>query len=355
MDGIDFRSLERRWKKEPLHVLAEEFSMTVIELTSLLRNKGISKDIKPEELQYISENIDRMAPDEIRDKLSLTPTQFSQILEKTLRKKQRKPLAEMSLSEVIDKTKWLIETKLNFKVDDRLPRKITQKHFSDNGLYNCIRFAVTEKKKDSALYLHFTATAFLVCQAYPDKFRPFQFKHAKTNEYFKGPGGKKNLINAAKWVIEEKIHYKREFLSDISSNKYFLRSKDLQFYGIGIHQFRIHFESVEEFISAILKEYSIISNNIRRGQTKELRETLSNSGKASDKCEVIGCNWIKPDIHHIIPVSASNRIKFDINCVENIISLCPNHHRVAGKFGWEKLNLKEPDTWRESILEYISE
>ena len=329
--------------------------MTVIELTSLLRNKGISKDIKPEELQYISENIDRMAPDEIRNKLSLTPTQFSQILEKTLGKKQRKPLAEMSLSEVIDKTKWLIETKLNFKVDDRLPRNITQKHFSDNGLYNCIRFAETEKKKDSALYRHFTATAFLVCHAYPDKFRPFQFKHAKTNEYFKGPGGKKNLINAAKWVIEEKKHYNPEFLSDISSNKYFLRSSDLQFYGIGIHQFRIHFKSVEGFISAILKEYSIISNNARRGHTKELRNALSISGNAPDICEVTGCEWKPPELHHIIPVSASNRIKFDINCVENIISLCPNHHKVAGKFDWERLNLKEPNTWRETILDYISE
>ena len=329
--------------------------MTVIELTSLLRNKGISKDIKPEELQYISENIDRMAPDEIRNKLSLTPTQFSQILEKTLGKKQRKPLAEMSLSEVIDKTKWLIETKLNFKVDDRLPRNITQKHFSDNGLYNCIRFAETEKKKDSALYRHFTATAFLVCHAYPDKFRPFQFKHAKTNEYFKGPGGKKNLINAAKWVIEEKKHYNPEFLSDISSNKYFLRSSDLQFYGIGIHQFKIHFKSVEGFISAILKEYSIISNNARRGHTKELRNALSISGNAPDICEVTGCEWKPPELHHIIPVSASNRIKFDINCVENIISLCPNHHKVAGKFDWERLNLKEPNTWRETILDYISE
>ena len=236
MDEKNLQFIECNWKIVPLPVLAEKFSMTTLELTSLLRRKGIVTEIQPSELEYISENIDRMPASEIQKELSLTESQFSQIVEKVLGKKRRKSLAEISLSEATEKTRWLIEEKLHFDVDDFLLRELANKHFVDNDLYDCIRFAETEKKKDF-LYKHFTATAFLVCKAYPYKFQPFQFKHAKTNEYFRG-GGRKNLIKAARWVIEEKMGYRPESLPVIGKNKYFLRSADLQFFGIGRHQFR---------------------------------------------------------------------------------------------------------------------
>ena len=355
MDEKDLQFIESNWQTVPLPVLAEKFSMTTLKLTSLLRRKGIVTDIQPSELEYISENIDRMPASEIQKELSLTESQFSQIVEKVLGKKRRKSLAELSLPEVTEKTRWLIEEKLHFKVNSLLPRELTNKHFVDNDLYDCIRFAETEKKNDSR-YKHFTAVAFLVCQAYLHTFQPFQFRHSKTNEYFTGSSGRKNLINAARWVIEKKMGHRPESLPVISRSKYFLRSSDLQFFGIGNHQFKTHFSSRDEFVSAILKEYQVVLNKPRRGTTK-LRETLTESGRHPGKCEVLGCYFDDEfglDIHHIVPVSASKQVRIDINRIENLIALCPNHHRIAGRFDWKNdLNLKDCKTWMETILRFI--
>ena len=357
MDEKDLQFIERNWRTVPLPVLATKFFMTTLELTSLLRQERIVTEIQPSELEYISENINRMPASEIRDKLSLTESQFSQIVEKVLGKKRRKSLAEISLSEVTEKTRWLIEEKLHFDVDDFLPRELVNKHFVDNDLYDCIRFAEVEKKNDS-LYKHFTATAFLVCQAYPNTFRPFQFRHAKTNEYFRGSRGRKNLINAARWVIEKKMGHRPESLPVISRSKYFLRSKDLQFFGIGSHQFKTHFSTRDEFVSAILKEYQLVLNKSQAGTT-ELRKILTESHRCPEKCEVTGCYYddaFGVDIHHIVPRAASNQVKIDINCSENLIVLCPNHHRIAEKFDWKKnLNLRNCKTWIETILRFIGE
>ena len=46
--------IERNWKKVPLPVLAKKFSMTVIQLTTILRQTGITDDIQPWELEYIN-------------------------------------------------------------------------------------------------------------------------------------------------------------------------------------------------------------------------------------------------------------------------------------------------------------
>ena len=168
----------------------------------------------------------------------------------------------------------------------------------------------------------------------------------------------KNLINAARWVIEKKMGHRPESLPVISRSKYFLRSRDLQFFGIGSHQFKTHFSSRDEFVSAILKEYQVVLNKSRAGTT-ELRKILTESDRRPEKCEVTGCYYddeFGVDIHHIVPRAASNQVKININCSENLIVLCPNHHRIAGKFDWKKnLNLRNCKTWIETILRFIGE
>lgn len=350
----DIQYLERNWRVVPLPVLAERFSISQLELTSLLRRKAIATEIQPAELEYIHENIDRMPASEIKKKLALTTTQFSQIMEKTLGKRRRKPIEDMSMAEVAEKTRWLVEEKLHLAVDDFLPRTISNSHFVKNDLYACIRFAENEKRK-YPLYKHFPAVTFLVCHAYPHQFRPFQFRHAKANEYFKGRGGRKNLINAARWVIEKKMGYKPESLQAISCNKYFLRSSDLQFYGLGSHWFRNHFSSKDEFVGAILKEYQVALDPTR-STTKKLREILDKAGRPLQDCEVLDCYYDDEfglDIHHIVPLSASNQTRLDINDASNLVSLCPNHHRIAEKFAWKELDLKNQDSWRKTFLDFI--
>ena len=152
--------------------------------------------------------------------------------------------------------------------------------------------------------------------------------------------------------------YKPEHLPMISGNKYFLRSKDLQFFGISSHQFKTHFSSHNEFVSAILKEYQVVLNE-SKGGTAKLRGILTESGRYLGKCEVPGCHFndeFGVEIHHIVPRAAANQVNIDINCIENLVVLCPNHHRIAEKIDWRhELNLGNCRTWMKAILQFISE
>ncbi len=353
MDENDFRYLEQNWKLIPLPALAEKFSLSLTDLTSLLRKRGIATEIQPFELEYIDENLDKMPASEIQEKLSLSSTQLSQIVGR-LGRTRRISSAEMTLPIAIARTRWLVEEELHLPVDDFLPRTITHWHFTQNDLYGCIHFAENTKKRDS-LYRSFPSVAFLVCQAYPHRFRPFQFRHAKTNDYFKGPNGRKNLINAARWVIEKKMGHKPEMLPLISRNKYFLRSSDLQFYGVGSRWLMNHFPSHEDFVAAILKEYKV-SPADTKGTTTNLRQLLTAAGRPPLKCEMPECYYddeYQLDIHHIIPKSARNQSSVDIHDCRNLIALCPNHHRIASRFDWKQLDLSRPDTWSDSVVGFV--
>lgn len=355
MDDKDFEYLRDHWKTVPLPVLAAKYLMEPIQLSALLRRKGIATYIWPFELEYIQKNLDRMPPGEIRDTLALSESQFSQIVSKSLGRKRRKSPNEMSLHIATAKTKWLIEDKLRLPINDFLPRHIANSHFTDNGLADCVRFAAVEKVK-STIYRHCPSVAFLVCQTYLHTFRPFQFRHSKTNMYFKGPEGRRNLIHAARWVLENKMKHDPATLSAISRNKYFLRSEDLQFFGIGYHWFRNHFASHQDFVSAVLKEYRIEGNGTP-GHTKSLRLALTAVGRPPHRCEVEQCYFDDEfglDIHHIVPRAKADRVKIDIHSASNLIALCPNHHRLAGSFDWKKLVLEDPSIWRGEILQFIS-
>ena len=125
MNDKDFEFIEKNWKIVPMPALAQKYAMTPIELMATLRQKGIVTEIQPFELEFINDNMDKMPASEIQSKLSLTTTQFSQIVEKTLGKKRRKSGEEVSMAEAMAKTRWLIDEKLKLTVDDFLPREIS--------------------------------------------------------------------------------------------------------------------------------------------------------------------------------------------------------------------------------------
>lgn len=341
------------WDKLPLSRLTNKLSLKPIEITSFLREKGIIEDAHPHEIIYILENHGKMPTGEIRKNLSMSDNQLYLILKKH-GKTARVSRDNMDLKEAKAKTKWLIEEKLHFEIDDELPRNINNKHFTKNDLYDCIRFAQIEKEKDP-LYKNFTVVAFLICQTYPQEFRPFQFKHSKTNKYFKGDNGKGNLINAIKWVIEKKLGYEPKLLSVIADSKYFLTTDELAYYGISAHYIKNHFSSHDKLISAILNEYDVAIKKSKLS-TKELREILSQANRNTHSCQIPKCSFRgTPDIHHIVPFKSKNETKTDINCSKNLVVLCPNHHRIAEKFKWENnLNLENPDTWINSCLHFIN-
>ena len=93
-----------------------------------------------------------------------------------------------------------------------------------------------------------------------------------------------------------------------------------------------------------------------RNSRKALRDILAASGASPDRCEVPGCYFDDEfglDIHHIVPKSERRNVRFDVDCAENLVALCPNHHRVAGKLDWKSLNLKDPESWKKTVLGFI--
>jgi hypothetical protein len=185
----------------PIHMIAKKLNVDVILLCNWLRKKGYIEEIQPIEMQYITKNIEKMPIEEIQERLGLSTTQFSQIRQRfNLLKKQRNTL-EYSEEEVINKTKWLVEEKMTLQIDDLLPKAIRNEHFTKNGLYHILKYGETKKKSDP-YFKFFSAVAFLICKAYPNEFKPYQFPHSsETKRYFT----KKTYIRELRWIIEKKL------------------------------------------------------------------------------------------------------------------------------------------------------
>lgn len=353
----DIVYLEKSWKNVPIAVLADKYGLGQLELLKVLRQKGVLKDIHPVEEIYIRKNIESVPAKVIQDNLGLTYTQFSQICQKKLQLKQVKSLSEWTIYEVIQKTQWLIEKRLKVRVDDALPKKIRNKHFVENHLYPCIRFAEYHKNNDG-YYQHFSATAFCVCHTYPDRYRPFQFPHAKKNPYFSGREGKKNLINAVRWILENKLEVEPEYISTCLDNKYFLRTKDLEWYGVGAHWYRKYFSSKQELVNELAKRYGVEKEVSSGHSTTALRRKLEKNGIPIDKCYVENCfydNEYGIEVHHIVPKEYKHMTSIDIHSAQNLIPLCPNHHKISNNdFHWKQLMHKPPMQWRRSIAEFLS-
>ena len=59
-----------------------------------------------------------------------------------------------------EKTKWLIEERLGWAVDDSLPRKLRRQHFVQNRMHAVIKHAEKTKGED-ALFRSFSSVAYL--------------------------------------------------------------------------------------------------------------------------------------------------------------------------------------------------
>lgn len=346
--------LQRNWDKVPLSVLGKKIGESELEVCKTLRSVGISLEVKIIELQYIKENIGRMPPLVIQQTLGLTNTQFSQILQKKFGEKRYKSIDEISQEEVIAKTKWLIKDCLGWEIDDLLPRIIRTEHFKNNNLYSCLKYANYYKNLDN-YYRNFSAVAYLICHAYPNIYRPFQFSYSKTNNFFSGKGGRRNYISSVMWVLENKLGIEPrniEFLKDCQS---FLRTNDLQFYGVGEFWFRQYFQTKKELVNELIKVYNVNPTQ-KYEDTRMLRGKLESMGISVDVCYVNGCdNNESIEIHHIFAKEDKSNLpsSLNIDMVDNLVPLCKSHHRRAQKLKWSILNIKHPEIWRDTLMEFL--
>ena len=338
----------------PLSALASKLKVNLLELSSELRKNGVLEEIYPHEIQFIKDSLEKMPASEIQTRLSLSASQFSQILQHKLGAQRRKATEDITLEEAISKTKWLIEERLKLDVDDFLPREISGDAFFKADLYACIKFAAQEKEKDSH-FSSFPSVAYLVCKAYPGVFEPFQFKHSKDMSYFLGKSGRKNILNAITWVLEKKMNVNLADIKILATNKYFLRTRDLSFYGISPHYYRKYFPQKADLIDALVLHVS--GTTYSKNTMNSVKKSLAEAGHSIETCEIEGCSYKghAVDLHHIFPKAKIRRIGIDPNVPANLIPLCPNHHRVAHTFNWKALRKENIQEWRNELISFILE
>lgn len=340
------------YKRHDMPFVASVLGIEPIDVSRILRRARVATDVQPHELSYIVAKVDVMPARAIAEYLGLSPSQLDQILR---RHDIRKKAEGMTLQRCVASTRWLIETRLKLPVDDRLPRLITNEHFTDNKLNAVVEFA-TESKVKCPTARHFSACAFLVDQAYPGRFQPWQFRHSKQNQYFVGKAAHRNFLSALMWLIEKKHGVTPEALPYAMSNRSFLSTRTLQDFGLGPNWWRPLWPSKEEMLEALAKHAGVAPAGLGERTVARDRTQLRAAGIDPGCCAVPGCTSTgvrNIEIHHIVRRATRIVGHFDLRAVENLVPLCRRHHGIAGRIRPAASLLRSPFALRPWLIEKL--
>ena len=340
-------------KQHDMPLIANLLGVEPVEVSRTLRKARIVTDIQPFELSFIVEKIGAMPDRAISEYLGLTASQLDQILHRHGIRKKLKP-ERMTLEACIARTRWLIGERLELSIDDQLPRVITSTHFTDHGLYPVVEFA-TATKAECPTARHFSACAFLVGAAYPDRFKPWQFRHAKQNQFFSGKYGRRNFLDALLWLTEAKVGVTREALPYVMGNHSFLNARTLQDYGLGANWRRQLWSSKDEMLEALAKRAGVTPTGHR--SQRAARARLEAAGMDVARCAVPGCPITGSDdiqVHHIVRKATRVTGRFDLHAAENLVPLCRHHHGIADRLRPTPSALRSPADLRPWLIRKLA-
>lgn len=318
MDDID-RIIKEEYEKykkgrsKPFHVTAQSLNMPLLDYYKRTRKLYPAFPLQIEEKNFILENRNTIPKSKLKEMFNLTDSQINRLLRGNI-------FDEHGIDFMINSTKWLLEKELKWNLDDELPHKLNLNIFRKNKL-SCSEDTAYQIQKDNPEFYPFPAIFIMVDNAYPNIYKPWQFRKVKT-EYWKDKElGKIRLADALRWFVEEKQKIPRENIPYLKDLRNFINAKDLGYYHLQ-EAFRFQFDSQKKWI-----EYTYPENKgkINREHTIALREKLKNVNRTFNACEICGFKD-KTEIHHIIPIDSGGA-----NDIDNLICLCSNHHAQAGK------------------------
>lgn len=299
----------------PFHVLAHSLNIPLLELYKRIRSFDHAFRLQIEEIDFILQNRNTIPRSKLKEMFNLTDSLLS-----SLRTRGIKLSDDHGIDYLIKTTKWLIEKELKLGLDDQLPHKLSENIFRTYKLGRCRNISYEIQQKHPELYA-FPAIFVMVDNAYPNIYKPWQFRHLKS-EYWKDKElGRIRLADALRWLVEEKKGISKENISSLKNLRGFITSKELEYYHLR-DAFQFQFHSQKEWIDYTYPENREKAN---REHTRNLREKLKNANRIFNECEICGFKD-KTEIHHIIPVDSGGN-----NDVDNLICLCGNHHAQAGK------------------------
>lgn len=343
------------YKQHDMPFIASLLGAAPVEVSRTLRKARIVTDVQSFELSFIVGKIGAMPDRAISEHLGLSASQLDQILRRHgIRKKLK--AERLTLEDCIARTRWLVEEHLKLPIDDRLPRVITNTPFTGHGLYPVVAFATANKAKCPTAK-HFSACAFLIGQAYPDRFKPWQFRHAKQNQFFSGKHGRRNFLDALLWLTETKMGITREALPYVMGNHSFLNTRTLEDYGLAANWWRELWPSKNEMLEALAKRAGVTLTRHRDQTTARARAQLKAVGIDVAGCSVPGCPNVGSDdieIHHIVPRATRVTGRFDLHAVENLVPLCRPHHGIAGRLRPPPSVLRSPADLRPWLIRKLA-
>ena len=344
--------LKKHWKVKPISFLADKLGLEPIEVTTFLRTHKINNEVHAVDHVFIGENLRtrKLTATEVIEKLSLTKSQFQQIVNKKHQNRITGNLTHVNSNMAIQSIRYLIETKLKLEIDSELPKKsLGRKIISHN---NPVYQWASVECKNHPEFKYFGPVSYLICLSYPDKFRPFNFRGSKgaggkslnKSDYFSGTKGKRRLLDACIWIVSKELGIKyydlfnqenKQMLSDafIGNFQNPLKTRNLWYYGINARLVASVFKSQKQLIGEVLK-YLDVHKPSKRLSTRELRNILTTEKINPSKCMVPKCGHKKNvEIHHLVPVSKSYLYpKFEYDNVLNLMPLCANHHKEFQKY-----------------------
>lgn len=320
MDNID-RLLKDEYVKikkgsgKPYHVIAQSLNIPLLDLYKRIRTFDHAFGLQIEEINYILENRNTIPKSKLKGMFNLTDSLLS-----SLRIRGIKLSDDHGIDFMIKTTKWLIEKELKLNLDDELPHKLNENIFRKYKLGRSKNLAYQIQKENPELY-PFPAIFIMIDNAFPNLYKPWQFRHLKSEYWKEKELGKIRLADALRWLVEEKKGISKENIPYLKNLRGFITAKELDYFHLrDASQFQ--FGSQKEWIDYTYPENREKAN---REHTKNLREKLKIVGRIFNKCEI--CEFKdKTEIHHIIPIDNGGD-----NDVDNLICLCGNHHAQAGK------------------------
>ena len=219
-----------------------------------------------------------------------------------------------------------------------------------------VEFATGSKAKCSTAK-HFSTCAFLVGQAYPERFQPWQFRHSKQNRYFTGKGGRRNFLSALMWLIETRLKVSPKALPIAMNTQNFLNTRTLQDFGLGSHWWRPLWPSKAEMLEALAKHAGVVPAGSVGWTTARGRAQLRAAGIDPGCCAVPGCPNVGAKnitVHHIVQKATRVVRNFDLHATENLVPLCRHHHGIADGIRPPASLLRTPLKLRPWLIEELS-
>ena len=339
--------LQKNRSSRPITYLANVLGLKTYEVTSLMRKLKIQEEVSYPDHVFIANNLKtrEFTKSQVMDLLCLSNSQYQQIVNKKHANRSSGNRHTVDREMAITSTKKLIEVDLKIEISPEIAKqplsKIIQKH--NNPVY---QWATHESKNDET-FKYFGPVAYILCACYPNRLKPFFFRGSKgqggkslnKTDYFSQKHGKKLFLDACFWILATELELAESELFDKENhemieasfigNSHPLRKHNLYFYGLNHRLMCLHFTDQKELVGEVLRSIGVLNPSDNRVHTKQLRNKLDEAGIPYDHCGVPYCDHLSDiEIHHIVPVKKSHLYpSFDINSVQNLIALCPNHHK----------------------------